>query len=61
MSQLEIGVVSALFLAVLGCYIFIFKVSNSLNHGLAQFKLSVTDRLARIEEQLKTIFNKLEG
>ena len=52
MSIIDTGVL----LAVLGAYIFIFKVSNELNHQVDDLKIQVTDRLARVEEQLKTIF-----
>jgi len=52
MSIIDAGVL----LAVLGAYIFIFKVSNELNHQVDDLKIQVTDRLARVEEQLKTIF-----
>lgn len=60
MGVLEWGVLAALFSAVLGCYIFIFKVSNDLNHEVDDLKVQVTDRLARVEEQLKTIFRVLD-
>jgi len=59
MGTLEWGVIVALFSAVLGAYIFIFKVSNDLNHQVDDLKVEVTDRLARVEEQLKTIFKVL--
>lgn len=57
MSITDAGVL----LAVLGAYVFIFKVSNDLNHQVDNLKVDITDRLARVEEQLKTIFRYMDS
>lgn len=53
MFPVEIGAFIALFLMVLGSYIFIFKASNHLTSKLNAFHIEMTDRLARIETVLK--------
>lgn len=50
---LEAGAFIALFLMVLGSYIFIFNASNHLMSKLGKFQLEMADRLARIETVLK--------
>lgn len=50
---LEAGAFIALFLMVLGSYIFIFKVANHLMSKVSDFQVEMADRLARIETVLK--------
>lgn len=50
---LEAGAFIALFLMVLGSYIFIFNASNHLSGKLGKFQIEMADRLARIETALK--------
>lgn len=57
--SVEAGAFIALFLMVLGSYVFIFNASNHLSGKLSKFQIEMAERLARIETTLK--IEKKEG